>query len=193
MPNIECCGLPSSRLADYSPFQNELPHFDDKTYSQLNNNILPCEYYDGLSPFSGQQHSSLVLHISIRSLQKIFDDFYNLLCSLPQPPVIIALSETRINFYPLSNIEILGYTFYYSKSPSKAGGEGVYVSNLVSSDITNKYYLKTEKCKELWLNVKLDSKSYFVIGTLYRHPGSNALVFCFLKEIKSNFVKSKQK
>ena len=70
MPNIECCGLPSSGPADYSPFQNELPHFDDETYSQLNNNILPCEYYDELSPPLGQQHSSLVLHINIRSLQK---------------------------------------------------------------------------------------------------------------------------
>ena len=112
MSNIECCSLPSSGLADYSPFQNELPHFDDETYSQLNNNILPCEYYDDLFPPSGQQHSSLVLHIDIRSLQKNFDNFYNLLCSLPQPPVIIALSETRINLHPLSHIEIPGYTFY---------------------------------------------------------------------------------
>ena len=110
MSNIECCGLPSSCLADYSPFQNELPHFDDETYSQLNN-ILPSEYYDELSPPSGQQRSSLVLHINIRSLQKNFDDFYNLLCSLPQPPVIIALGETRINLHPLYNIEIPGYTF----------------------------------------------------------------------------------
>ena len=105
-------------------------------------------------------------------MQKKFDDFYNLLRSLPQPPVIIALSETHINLHPLSNIEIPGYAFYYSNSP-KAGGVGMYVSNLVS----NKYCLKTEKCEELCLNVKLDSKSYFVIGTLYRHPGSNALVF----------------
>ena len=194
MSNIECCGLPSSGLADYSPFQNELPHFDDETYSQLNNNTLPCEYYDELSPPSGQQHSSLVLHINIRSLQKNFDDFYNLLCSLPQPLVIIALSETRVNLHPLSNIEIPGYTFYYSNSPSKAGGVGVYVSSLVSSDITNKYCLKTEKCEELWLNVKLDFKLYFVIGTLYRHPGSNALVFCEkLNATLSNLNKTNKK
>ena len=72
---------------------------------------------------------------------------------------------------------------------------GVYVSNLVSSDITNKYCLKTEKCEELWLNVKLDSKSYFVIGTsLYRHPGSNALVFCEkLNATLSNLNKSNKK
>ena len=98
------------------------------------------------------------ISILVRSLQKNFDDFYNLLCSLPEPPVVIALSETRINLYPLSNIEIPGSTFYYSNSPSEAGGVGGYVSNLVSSDITNKYCLKTEKCEELWLNVKLDSK-----------------------------------
>ena len=195
MSNIECCGLPSSGLADYSPFQNELPHFDDdETYSQLNNNILPCQYYDELSSPSGQQHSSLVLLINIRSLQKNFDDFYNLLCSLPQPIVIIALSETRVNLHPLSNIEIPGYTFYFSNSPSKAGGVGVYVSNLVSSDTTNKYCLKTEKCEELWLNVKLDSKLYFVIGTLYRHPGSNTLVFCEkLNATLSNLNKSNKK
>ena len=35
MSNIECCYLPISGLADYSPFQNELPHFDGETYSQL--------------------------------------------------------------------------------------------------------------------------------------------------------------
>ena len=127
-------------------------------------------------------------------MQKNFDDFYNLLCSLPQPPVIIALSETRINLYPQSNIEIPGYTFYYSNSPSKAGGVGVYVSNLVSSDITYKYCLKTEKYEELWLNVKLDSKSYFVISTLYRHPASNALVFCGkLNATLSNLNKTTKK
>ena len=124
MSNIECCNSPISGLADYSSFQNELPHFDDETYSQLNNNILPCKYYDELSPPSGQQRSFLVLHINIRSLPKKFDDFYDLLYSLPQPPVIIALSQTRINLHPLSNFEIPGYTFYYSNSPSKAGGVG---------------------------------------------------------------------
>ena len=71
---------------------------------------------------------------------------------------------------------------------------GVYDSNLVSSDITNKYCLKTEKYEELWLNVKLDSKSYFVIGTLYRHPGSNALVFCEkLNATLSNLNKTNKK
>ena len=71
---------------------------------------------------------------------------------------------------------------------------GVYVSNLVSSDITNKYYLKTEKYEELWLNVKLDFKSYFVIGTLYKHPGSNALVFCEkLNATLSNLNKTNKK
>ena len=134
-------------------------------------------------------------YISILDLcKKKFDDFYNLLCSLPQPSVIIALSETRINLHPLSNIEIPDYTFYCSNSPSKTSGVGGFVSNLISSDITNKYCLKTEKCEELWLNVKLDSKSYFVIGTLYRHPGSNALVFCEkLNATLSNLNKTNKK
>ena len=38
------------------------------------------------------------------------------------------------------------------------------------------------------------SKSYFVIGTLYRHPGSNALVFCEkLNATLSNLNKSNKK
>ena len=110
--------------------------------------------------------------------KKNFDNFYDSLCSLSQPPVIITSSKTRINIRFLSKIEIPGYTFYYLNSTSKAGGVRAYVSNLVSSDITNKYYLKSENCEELWLNVKLDSKSNFVIGTLYRHPWSNAPDFC---------------
>ena len=70
----------------------------------------------------------------------------------------------------------------------------MYVSNLVSSDITYKYCLKTEKCEELWLNVKLDSKSYFVISTLYRHPRSNAFVFCEkLNATLSNLNKTTKK
>ena len=126
-------------------------------------------------------------------MQKIFDNnFYDLLCSLPQPRVILPLSETRVNLHPLPNIEIPGYTFYYSNSSSKNGGVGVYVSNLVSSDITNKYYLKTEKFEELWLNVKLDSKSYCVIGTLHRYP-TQGLMLLFFVRIKCNYVKSKQK
>ena len=36
MFRIEWCDSPISGLADYSPFQNELPHFDDETYPQLN-------------------------------------------------------------------------------------------------------------------------------------------------------------
>ena len=58
--------------------------------------------------------------MSISDLRKKnFDDFYDLLCSLPQPPLIIALSETQINFHPLTDTEIPGYTFYYSNFPSK--------------------------------------------------------------------------
>ena len=40
----------------------------------------------------------------------------------------------------------------------------------------------------------LDSTSYFVIGALYRHPGSNALVFCEkLNATLSNLNKSNKK
>ena len=124
MPNVECCGLPRSGLADYSLFQNELPHFDDETYSQRHN--LTTIFYHANTimnyPLHRDSNTLLWYYISISDLcKKIFDDFYNLLCLLPQPPVIIALSEARISLHRLSNIEISGYTFYYSNSPSKAG------------------------------------------------------------------------
>ena len=51
-----------------------------------------------------------MLHINIRSLQKILNNLnHELLQTLPYSPDILLLSETKIKLSPLTNVNLTGY------------------------------------------------------------------------------------
>ena len=64
------------------------------------------------------------------TLNKNFDNLYNLLFSLKFSPSIVAISETsRLKDLPLTNIFIPGYGIVHVDSENNAGSVTVYISN----------------------------------------------------------------
>ena len=65
-----------------------------------------------------------VLYMNIRSIVCNFDEFTNYIAQFEVKPDIIALSETKITHKVNENphVDIAGYKFIYSKSPTFFGG-----------------------------------------------------------------------
>ena len=71
------------------------------------------------------------MHINIRSLNKNFDNLYNLLSNLAFSPSIVAVPKTRLKTQPLTNISIPGFSFVHVDSESNAGGVATYISDSI--------------------------------------------------------------
>ena len=115
-----------------------------------------------------------------RLSNRIFAKLYDLLLELTHPPSIIFISETCINKEPLININLPGYTFLHSPSPSVVGGVCTYFSNQLTFATHNLFQLHVQGCEDLWFNVTFpNSKSQYIFAVIhvYRHPLNNHTPF----------------
>ena len=108
------------------------------------------------------------------SLQAHFDDLFDFLSQLDQPPSILFISKTRINIEPSTNITIPGYTFMHCPSPTKAGDVGAYISDHLNFTVNETLNLGVNGCADLWLNVSFPNiKSSYIFAVIYRHLHNN--------------------
>ena len=149
--------------------QNNLP---DILFQSLSD-IKPCEVFnlDAKAFDINNRSSHFFLQLNISSLQYHFEELNELLCNFSNPRVIIFLSETRININPLINIDIPGYTFIHYPSPTRAGGVGAHISNILNFTINENLSLNVAGCEDLWINVDFPSRKISnVFAVIYRHP-----------------------
>ena len=119
-------------------------------------------------------NSFSVIHLNIRSLQKNFDSLQEFLCSLPHLPHIICLSETRLNYLPLTNIELPGYKLLLVDSTTRAGGVTIYHSISLTVDIIFNPGLDIIGCESLWIKLNCPD---VITGLIYRHPKNDVKLF----------------
>ena len=101
----------------------------DQIFNSMTNNVINCEYldmYDKTLNLQNDCNSMILMHLNIRSLQKNYDDLYDLVASLSFRPHAICLSESRIN-QPLKSIQLQGYNFINAKPDKQASGNAIYV------------------------------------------------------------------
>ena len=98
------CNFDRNLLGSLSP--NQIVRYQDLNFSNHLKNVAGCDYYDPYdSIFSSKPFNYLfILFADIRSLIKNFFSFYDLLHSLPKPPDIMCMSETRITQQPSTNV-----------------------------------------------------------------------------------------
>jgi len=106
MASYNCCDVlcqaatPSTETAN-AVDQNNLA---DILFKSLQKNHKPCQSYDlSKQQFRFNLSSHLIVHLNISSLQAHFDELLEFLSCFPNPPIIIFLSETRINHKPHIN------------------------------------------------------------------------------------------
>ena len=68
-----------------------------------------------------------ILHCNIRSLSKNLNLLEELLCSLDSKLDILGITETKLG--STSNVNIKGYNFFHTDSPTNAGGAALYIAN----------------------------------------------------------------
>ena len=137
-----------------------------------------------------------ILHLNIASLSKHIDDLTNLLANLQHDFDVITLTESKIkqDSQTLINLEIPGYTYFYTGTQTDFGGTIIYVKNQFSSKLVQEYS-KSEKgfFESTFVEIKNNDKK-LVIGTIYRHPKTNDdFLEQFLNPTLDKLNKSKSK
>ena len=103
-------------------------------------------------------------------------------------PDIKYLSETRLKEQSLININIPGYSFIHTDSPTNAGGVAMYISTATQHSILTDIQMDTDGCENIWIKIK---DSNVIIGTIYRHPKNDLQKFIVelntsLEKLKNN-------
>ena len=89
--------LRTSQAADLFNQPSELC---DQIFKSLTNNVINCEcmdIYDKTLNLQNDSNFMILMHLNIRSLQKNYDDLYDLVAALSFRPNVICPSESRIN------------------------------------------------------------------------------------------------
>ena len=94
----------------------------------------PCSEYYSVRSFNkmlvnSDAKSFSILHCNIRSLSKNLNLLEELLCSLDSKLDILGITETKLDEKSISNVNIKGYNFFRTDSPTNAGGAALYIAN----------------------------------------------------------------
>ena len=116
-----------------------------------------------------------ILHLNISSLQKDFDELYDLILNLTFLADILCITETRIADVPLSNVELPGYKFFDCNSPSVVGGVAICIQQNTRFALIKTIKLGVAGVEEIRLEFSdIDSfHSKRILGCIYRHPSCN--------------------
>jgi exonuclease III len=117
-------------------------------------------------------------HSNIRSLPKDIDLLNDMIYSVSHKPDILAVTETRLNDNTIDNVDIHGYTFYHTDSPTKAGGAEIYVRNNLKTMARPDINFSMQLVESCWVEIESSNFGHnvnknIIIGCIYRHPKAN--------------------
>ena len=119
-----------------------------------------------------------MLHVNIRSLQKNFEFSVDFLQTFKKLPDLICVSDTKLKSSPLRDVSIPNYEFYFSNSPTNAGGVAICISKHFIVHNISKQLIGVTVCVGLWLKFGDGTNhSQYLVGTICRHPSSNCANF----------------
>ena len=111
-------------------------------------------------------------------MQKNFESFLDFRQTFKTLPDLICVSETKLKSLRLRNLSIPNYEFYFSNSPTNAGGVAIYISKHFTVHNTSKQLIGVTGCEDLWLKFgDRTNHSQYLVGFTYRHPSSNCANF----------------
>ena len=115
--------------------------------------------------------SFTMIHLNIASLQCHIDELRTLLSLIDHPFDVICITETRLHDdQPLSNIQIEGYDFIHTPTPTRCGGAGIYIkSSLEYEQLKNLSACHKNILESIFVEIKNDHKKNIIVGCIYRH------------------------
>ena len=136
----------------------------------------PClEYYsiNNLNKLTRKSGPSLfICHCNTRSLSKNFDTLGEILNSLDSKPDILGITETKLNQFSISNLDLNNYNLFRTNSKTNAGGTALYISNTLRGIVTKS--VPGQKSGGQPISFKLVPD--IILGEILQ----NTIWFCFL-------------
>jgi len=166
----------------------------NETFDKLNFNYFTPDIFN--AEYSDSKCNILSLfHMNIRSLNKNSNELVEFLTTLKFDFDLIVLSEIWAYNIELYKNLIPGYRFYYDLPlDSNVGGIGLFVKSCMIQNICDEYKLHSDnecKVENLWLEVT-KGNSKFIVGGIYRHPGSRINSFTKKLEIALSQISSRK-
>ena len=115
-----------------------------------------------------------ILHCNIRSLSKNLNLLEELLCSLDSKLDILGITETKLGEKSISNVNIRGYNFFHTDSPTNAGGAALYIANDLKAVPRHDIKFDLALVESCWAEIDTgEHKKKMIIGCIYKHPTCN--------------------
>jgi len=186
-------GLPSFTIKS---LLDKMPAQKFTTDEFLTNSISskyysPTEFID--AKFSKKAFS--MIHLNIASLQLHIDELRNLLVLLQHPFDVICITETRLHDdKPLANVDIEGYDFRHTPTPTPCGGAGMYIKSSLEYEYLEKFSMCQENIAEsFFIEIKNPHKKNLIIGCIYRHHSPiHTFITDFFSPLLGKISKSKR-
>ena len=100
----------------------------------------------------------------------------NFFINIQRMPEVIAVSETKLNSFSTSNVNIPNYKLLRNDSNTCAGEVGLYIEDTIKLRVRDDLLLNLQHCEDLW--IEIESKfSTFIFALIYRHPKQKFLYF----------------
>ena len=130
---------------------NKVCNLLNKIFSTITEGLTSSKYYSScdISALKKSSGNLFILHVNIRSLDKNFDDLYQLISETHNPPHLSCISETRLKNDVHVNIEISGYQFTHVYSKTNAGGVGLYISDDIEFNHASSYSITANECENI--------------------------------------------
>ena len=108
------------------------PGSEREVQGSANNDNIESQYYSikrsGNFLHANKHCGFSMIHLNMRSLSANLTSLEDVLSTVKSIPDIIAISETKLKDDSIYNINIPGYVFVNTNSPTNAGGVGIYTS-----------------------------------------------------------------
>ena len=123
-------------------------------------------------------HTGLnIMHLNCRSIKKNFDSLKTLLSSFSRKLTAIAISETWLSPATEDIYQLNGYSFVSNSKDNRCGGGvGIYLDNNLTFKIRNDLSIMDNIIECIFVEI-VQAKSNYLIGCVYRPPGTDIPLF----------------
>ena len=150
---------------------------------------IDCAYLDTneVNNFLNSDHSFTIFQNNLRSMNLNLHLIDEIFLDCEKKPDILAFSETRLRHNDASPYQKGYHELEREDSPTEIGGVGFYVSENIQYSRRDDLSLKMDRVEDLWVEIEIPKSSTantksstekYVIGNIYRHPGSQYKYFC---------------
>ena len=177
---------------DYN--QRELADFDPENLERYYNtqSTRNCTYYDvedfNMLTINSNPHELSVISLNIRSIHANMEDFMSDFMSSGAKLDILSLVESRLSDDVQELYKLPNYDMFTNNRNTRGGGNCIYVSQKYNAFEMSDFKILTSYLECLFVSFKLANKTY-VMGSVYRPPGSDYAQFMFqLEQTVQNII-----